>query len=86
MHMCIVSIVEVVVIVFAITEIGFAIGKLNKFGDSDDVWKEEQLMDTTQIWMLCVILAMVFFMILTAVWSKQGKSNGNQEQIETTEE
>ncbi len=43
-------------------------------------------MDTTQIWMLCVILAMVFFMILTAVWSKQGKSNGNQEQIETTEE
>lgn len=41
MHMCIVLIVEVVVIVFAITGIGFAIGKLNKFGDSDDVWKEE---------------------------------------------
>lgn len=40
MHMCIVSIVEVVVIVFAITGIGFAIGKLNKFGDSDEVWKE----------------------------------------------
>lgn len=41
MHMCIVSIVEVVVIVFAITGIGFAIGKGNKFGDSDEIWKEE---------------------------------------------
>lgn len=41
MHMCIVAIVEVVVIVFAITGIGFAIGKINKFGDSDEVWREE---------------------------------------------
>lgn len=43
-------------------------------------------MDTTQIWMLCVILAMVFFMILTVVWSKQGKKNGNQERIDGTED
>ena len=41
MHMCIVAIVEVVVIVFAITGIGFAIGKANKFGDSDEIWEEE---------------------------------------------
>ncbi|MCU6760906.1 Uncharacterised protein [uncultured Roseburia sp.] len=42
MHMCIVSIVQVVVIVFAITGIGFAIGKFNKFGSSDDIWKEDK--------------------------------------------
>ena len=41
MHMCVVTILEVVVIVFAITGIGFAIGKTNKFGDSDELWKED---------------------------------------------
>ena len=41
MHMCIVSIVQVVVIVFAITGVGFAIGQLNRFGDKDDILKEE---------------------------------------------
>lgn len=42
MHMCIVAIVQVVVLVFAITGIGFAIGKLNKFGATDDIWKEDK--------------------------------------------
>ena len=42
MHMCIVTIIEVVVIVFAITGIGFAIGKLNRFGETDEIWKEEK--------------------------------------------
>ncbi len=42
MHMCIVAIVEVVVIVFAITGIGFAIGKLNKFGATDEIWEEDK--------------------------------------------
>ena len=37
-------------------------------------------MATTQIWMLCVILAMVFFMVLTVVWSKQGKKNKDAEE------
>lgn len=41
MHMCVVTIVQVVVIVFAITGIGFFLGKLNKFGESDKIWKEE---------------------------------------------
>ncbi len=42
MHMCIVSIIQVVVIVFAITGIGFAIGKANKFGETDDIWEEDK--------------------------------------------
>ncbi len=44
MSMVISTIVYTVIIVFAITAAGFAIGKLNKFGDSDeliDVDKEE---------------------------------------------
>lgn len=36
MHMCVTTIVYTTILVFAITGIGFAIGKLNKFGDSDD--------------------------------------------------
>ena len=42
MHMCVTSIVEVVVIVFAITGIGFAIGKLNKFGEKDEIWEGDK--------------------------------------------
>ena len=38
MHMCVMAIVEVVVLVVAITGIGFAIGKCNRFGDSDTIW------------------------------------------------
>lgn len=30
-------------------------------------------MSMTQIWMLCFVIAMVFFMILQAIWSKMGK-------------
>jgi hypothetical protein len=42
MHMCITAIIEVVALVFAITAVGFAIGKLNKFGDSDAIIREEE--------------------------------------------
>ena len=35
-------------------------------------------MTMTQIWMLCFVLAMVFFMILSAVWSSMGKKNREQ--------
>lgn len=41
MNMCITSITEVVVMVVAITGIGFIIGKFLKFGDSDEIWKED---------------------------------------------
>lgn len=41
MQMCIAAISQVVIIVFAITGIGFFLGKLNKFGDSDSIWEEE---------------------------------------------
>ncbi len=34
-------------------------------------------MTTTQVWMLCIILAMVFFFVLTTVWEKMGKNNDN---------
>lgn len=37
-------------------------------------------MTMTQIWMLCFVIAMVFFMILSAVWDHMGKKN--REQIE----
>lgn len=32
-------------------------------------------MTSTQIWMLCIILAMVFFMVLSAVWGRNGKDD-----------
>lgn len=44
MHMVLTTIIYTVIIVFAITAIGFGIGKFNKFGDSDeliDVDKED---------------------------------------------
>ena len=44
MHMVLSTIIYTIIIVFAITAIGFAIGKANKFGDSDeliDVDKED---------------------------------------------
>lgn len=37
MNMCVTTIIYTVIIVFAITGVGFAIGKLNKFGDSDEM-------------------------------------------------
>ena len=36
MHMCVTTILYTIM-VFAITGIGYAIGKLNKFGDSDEL-------------------------------------------------
>ena len=35
-------------------------------------------MTMTQIWMLCFVLAMVFFMDFSAVWSQMGKKNREQ--------
>ena len=37
MHMCVTTIIYTAIMVFAITGIGYAIGKLNKFGDSDEL-------------------------------------------------
>lgn len=37
MHMCVTTIVYTILIVFAITGIGYGIGKFNKFGDSDEM-------------------------------------------------
>ncbi len=37
-------------------------------------------MSMTQIWMLCVVLAMVFFVILCAVWDKMGRKNRKEEE------
>ena len=37
MHMCVTTILYIAIMVFAITGIGYAIGKLNKFGDSDEL-------------------------------------------------
>ena len=37
MHMCVTTSLYTAIMVFAITGIGFAIGKLNKFGDSDEL-------------------------------------------------
>ncbi len=42
MHMCVTTIAYTIIIVFAITIIGFIIGKFNKFGDSDEKWKEDK--------------------------------------------
>ena len=36
-------------------------------------------MTMTQIWMACFVGAMVFFMILSAVWSYMGKKNKKDE-------
>ena len=38
MHMCVTTILYTAIMVFAITGIGFDIGKLNKFGDSDELF------------------------------------------------
>lgn len=35
-------------------------------------------MTMTQIWMLCFVCAMVFFMVLSGVWSYMGKKNREQ--------
>ena len=37
MHMCVTTILYTAIMVIAITGIGVAIGKLNKFGDSDEL-------------------------------------------------
>ncbi len=41
MHMCVTTFAYVIIIVVAITAIGFGLGKLNKFGDSDEIIDEE---------------------------------------------
>lgn len=44
MHMLVTTIISAAIMVFAITTVGFFIGKVNKFGDSDaliDVSKEK---------------------------------------------
>lgn len=42
MHMCVAAISSVVIIVVAITAIGFGIGKLNRFGDSNEIIEIEE--------------------------------------------
>lgn len=37
MHMCVQTILLAAVMVFGITIVGFFLGKLNKFGDSDEL-------------------------------------------------
>ena len=37
MHMVVSTIVSAAIMVFAITTVGFFIGKANKFGDSDEI-------------------------------------------------
>ncbi len=37
MHMCVTTIIYTILIVFAITGVGYGIGKFNKFGDSDEM-------------------------------------------------
>ena len=37
MHMVVSTIVSAAIMVFAITTVGFFIGKINKFGDSDEI-------------------------------------------------
>lgn len=37
MHMVISTIVSAAIMVFLITTVGFFIGKINKFGDSDEI-------------------------------------------------
>ena len=36
-------------------------------------------MSMTQIWMLCIVIAMVFFVILQGTWSLQKKDDGEEE-------
>ena len=84
MHMCVTTILYTAIMVFAITGIGFAIGKLNKFGDSDELVnlddkQGEDKMTTTQIWMLCFVGVMVLLMILSAVWNQMGKKNREEQ-------
>ena len=84
MHMCVTTIIYTAIMVFAITGIGFAIGKLNKFGDSDELVnlddkQGEDKMTTTQIWMLCFVGVMVLLMILSAVWNQMGKKNREEQ-------
>ena len=84
MHMCVTTILYTAIMVFAITGIGYAIGKLNKFGDSDELVnlddkQGEDKMTTTQIWMLCFVGVMVLLMILSAVWNQMGKKNREEQ-------
>ena len=84
MHMCVTTIIYTAIMVFAITGIGYAIGKLNKFGDSDELVnlddkQGEDKMTTTQIWMLCFVGVMVLLMILSAVWNQMGKKNREEQ-------
>ena len=84
MHMCVTTTLYTAIMVFAITGIGFAIGKLNKFGDSDELVnlddkQGEDKMTTTQIWMLCFVGVMVLLMILSAVWNQMGKKNREEQ-------
>lgn len=37
-------------------------------------------MDMTQIWMLCIVIAMAFFMALQGIWYKMGKKNREEEE------
>lgn len=37
MHMVVSTIISAAIMVFAITAVGFLIGKVNKFGDSDEL-------------------------------------------------
>ena len=83
MHMVVTTIISAAIMVFAITTVGFFIGKINKFGDSDEIIdisseKGEQIMSMTQIWMLCIVIAMVFFVALQGVWSLQKKDDNEE--------
>ena len=84
MHMCVTTILYTAIMVFAITGIGFAIGKIKKFGASDELVnlddkQGEDKMTTTQIWMLCFVGVMVLLMILSAVWNQMGKKNREEQ-------
>jgi hypothetical protein len=37
MHMVVTTIISAAIMVFAITAVGFLIGKLNRFGDRDEI-------------------------------------------------
>ena len=54
MHMCVTTIIYTAIMVFAITGIGYAIGKLNKFGDSDELVNlDDKYYDTDLDVMFC---------------------------------
>lgn len=42
MHMCGTTALYTIIMVFAITAVGFLIGKLNKFGDKDEIFTQEE--------------------------------------------